>query len=207
MKRMDNCWIYGVTGSVIHCWWQNHFGTPARSTRTKHLPYASGILLLAMYQHRWVLMSSGRHVLTVTFKAALFEIANNWQLTKCLSMGEWTDKLVYYYDSIIPMMEYCLQGTYYNENILLHATTWLTLTQCWRKACRHKTMYYIILATWKSVGKMNPSWPKSGEWWLVCGVAHWRDLCCKCSVLIWVVMPWIFICKMPQNCTLKIWAL
>lgn len=75
-------------------------------------------------------MSSGRHVLTVTFKAALFEIANNWQLTECLSMGEWTDKLVYY-DSIIPMMEYCLQGIYYNENnVLLHATTWLTLTQC-----------------------------------------------------------------------------
>lgn len=92
----------------------------------------------------WVLMSSGRHVLTVTFKAALFEIANNWQLTKCLSMGEWTDKLVYYYDSIIPMMEYCLQGIYYNENnVLLHATTWLTLTQCWRKACRHKTVCTI----------------------------------------------------------------
>ena len=72
---------------------------------------------------------------------ALFIIALNRQQVKCMSTGEWINKLRF-----VNIMEYYSKENKRRKNsVLISTTSWLNLIDiCWVKETKHKYTYFIL---------------------------------------------------------------
>ena len=96
------CWGGCVArGTLLHCWRECKMVQPLWKSAWQFLTKLNILLLYAIavpllvYLPKWIENVCPQKSFTWLFIATLFIIAKSWKLPRCLSVGEWINKLVH----------------------------------------------------------------------------------------------------------------
>ena len=110
IKKSTNnkCWRGCVEkGTVLHCWWECKLVQPLWRTLWKflekpkiRLPYDPAIPRLGTYPEKMKILIQ-KDTCTPMFTATLFTITKTWKQSKCPSIDDWLEDVVYIYNGIL----------------------------------------------------------------------------------------------------------